>query len=556
MAGSRNIWRHPLVGLGLVFGVALLLRWLVADIPLERDEGEYAYIAQRWLAGEVPYRDSFNQHPPAVFAVYALILRTLGSSPAAIHWGAQLWTLGTLALVMYLGRAWFSGPVGVAAGLLLVLLTVDYALVGNSANTEIFALLPLSASMASALRACQSHGRRWSAIAGASGAAAVAFKHVAAPMAIVPLLLIAWKARRLPAHLLAYFVGAVAVVLAIVAYFSLVGAFDDLWDALVRFNLLYASYASAASYQMVLWPQIRVTLPSLWPVYLLAALAPLLWWRGSGTATSSRGRGMLWCTIWLISALLAIAAGGYFRRHYFMFAAPPLALLAAAGIDAGLRRIGRLGRPDWLRVALAAGIVVAAVSSSTWYYTPGDAGRKAFRIYGNNPFAESLWVGSYLKKNSRPSDRIFIFGSEPQVLFYAERRSASRYMYVYPLMFAVEGVRERQRQALEEVRSSRPRFIVGVFLPSSLLEQADTPRILRSGIRELVESSYQLVAATPFRPDGRVGFAQGESVRRTWAQMPLWDTTPPWASFVIWQRRSEAGATELRSPRAAEPADE
>jgi hypothetical protein len=113
-------------------------------------------------------------------------------------------------------------------------------------------------------------------------------------------------------------------------------------------------------------------------------------------------------------------------------------------------------------------------------------------------------------------------------------------MYVYPLMFPVEGVRERQRQALEEVLAARPRFIVGVFLPSSLLEQPDTPRVLRNGLRELVEDSYQLVAATPFQPDGTAGFAQGEGVQKTWARMPLWETTPPWASFVIWQRRSEA----------------
>ena len=150
-----DAWKHPLLGLSLVFAVALLLRMLVADIPLERDEGEYAYIAQRWLLGEVPYRDSFDQKPPAAFGVYALILSTLGSSPAAIHWGAQLWMLGTLALVVHLGRAWLSAPAAVAAGLLMVLLTVDHALVGNAANTEFLALLPLTAGMAAALRASE-----------------------------------------------------------------------------------------------------------------------------------------------------------------------------------------------------------------------------------------------------------------------------------------------------------------------------------------------------------------------------------------------------------------
>jgi 4-amino-4-deoxy-L-arabinose transferase-like glycosyltransferase len=519
-----------------VFAVALLLRMLVVDIPLERDEGEYAYIAQRWLLGEVPYRDSFDQKPPAVFAVYALILGTLGSSPAAIHWGAQLWTLGTLALVMHLGRAWLSAPAAISAGLLMVLLTVDHALVGNAANTELFALLPLTACMASALRASEKQSWRWSAVAGATGAAAVAFKHVAAPMVILPLLLIASKGKRLPAHLLAFSLGAVAAILPILVYFVGTGAFDALWDALIRFNLSYAAHASVASYQWVLWPQIRATLPSLWLVYLLAVLALLVGWPHGQTVAAPRSRGRLWCTVWLLAGLLAIAAGGYLRRHYFLFAAPPLALLAAAGIDTGLSRLGRFGRLGWLRVAVAAGIVITAVLSSPWYYLSDSAEQKSARIYGNNPFAESLWVGDYLRENSEPWDRIFIFGSEPQLLFYAQRRSASRYMFLYPLMFAFEGVRERQQQALDEIRASQPKFIVGAFLSTSLLEQPDTPRILRHGLRELVESSYRLVAATPFRPDGSVGFAKGEAVRRMWARRPLWETTPPWASLVIWQR--------------------
>jgi hypothetical protein len=154
---------------------------------------------------------------------------------------------------------------------------------------------------------------------------------------------------------------------------------------------------------------------------------------------------------------------------------------------------------------------------------------------------ESLWVGRYLKENSEPEDRIFIFGSEPQVLFYAQRRSASRYIFVYPLMIALEGTRERQQQALEEIRASRPEFIVGAFLGTSLLEGPDTPSDLRDGLRELVERSYRLVAATPFTPNGRVVFREGEAVRSMWARRSLWETTPPWASFVIWQRESGNG---------------
>src|SRR5258707_222123 len=87
-----------------VAAVALLFRCPIASIPLERDEGEYGYIAQRWLAGEDPYRSAFDQKPPGVFAAYAVILTVFGTSPQAIHWGAQVYTLGTLGLIYLTGR--------------------------------------------------------------------------------------------------------------------------------------------------------------------------------------------------------------------------------------------------------------------------------------------------------------------------------------------------------------------------------------------------------------------------------------------------------------------
>src|SRR5437588_10988517 len=93
-----------LLGFLAVCGVACLLRWPIADVPLERDEGEYAYIAQRWRLGELPYRDSFDQKPPGAFAAYAVFFRLFGESVAAIHWGTQLYTLGTLALIALAGR--------------------------------------------------------------------------------------------------------------------------------------------------------------------------------------------------------------------------------------------------------------------------------------------------------------------------------------------------------------------------------------------------------------------------------------------------------------------
>ena len=84
--GARAVTRSDWACFAGICLFALLLRLPIAAIPLERDEGEYAYIAQRWMHGDVPYRDAFNQKLPGAFIIYAFIERVIGTTPSAIHW--------------------------------------------------------------------------------------------------------------------------------------------------------------------------------------------------------------------------------------------------------------------------------------------------------------------------------------------------------------------------------------------------------------------------------------------------------------------------------------
>ena len=132
------------------------LRVPYVSVPLERDEGEYAYIAWRWLEGDVPYRDAFDQKPPAVFAVYALAFATLGQSVEAIHVFLYLWTAGTAALLYLLVRR-LAGELPAALALLaFAVASADVRVLAHAANTEIFMLLPLTGSVLCLARALES----------------------------------------------------------------------------------------------------------------------------------------------------------------------------------------------------------------------------------------------------------------------------------------------------------------------------------------------------------------------------------------------------------------
>ena len=64
-------------------------------------------------------------------------------------------------------------------------------------------------------------------------------------------------------------------------------------------------------------------------------------------------------------------------------------------------------------------------------YTASEAVR---RIYPGDFFAEMPTFAQRIEEVTPQKESVFIFGSEPELLFYAHRRSATRYIFLFPLL--------------------------------------------------------------------------------------------------------------------------
>src|SRR6266480_1533125 len=98
--GTRTI----LLTASLILIVAAI-RAPLLPIPLERDEGEYAYIAWRLGHNELPYRNWVDQKPPAVFYVYRLALSLPFEPVRAIHLVVWLFVAASTCALFFLGLA-------------------------------------------------------------------------------------------------------------------------------------------------------------------------------------------------------------------------------------------------------------------------------------------------------------------------------------------------------------------------------------------------------------------------------------------------------------------
>src|SRR5207249_11821503 len=102
---AEMIVRHAAVlVVMLVIALAALVRLRLADVPLERDEGEYAYAGQLILKGVPPYRLMYNMKFPGTYYAYSLIMAILGQTPWGIHIGLLFVNAATVVIVFFLAR--------------------------------------------------------------------------------------------------------------------------------------------------------------------------------------------------------------------------------------------------------------------------------------------------------------------------------------------------------------------------------------------------------------------------------------------------------------------
>ena len=137
---ARKHWAWLALGLTLLLVACVRVR--LRDMPLERDEGEYAYMGQLMLQGVPPYKEACNMKLPGTYAAYALSMAVFGQTPAGIHLGLLLVNAGSIVLMFLLGRRLLDEVAGVVAAVCYALLSLSPSVVGTSAHATQFIVLP------------------------------------------------------------------------------------------------------------------------------------------------------------------------------------------------------------------------------------------------------------------------------------------------------------------------------------------------------------------------------------------------------------------------------
>lgn len=490
--------RRGEVAAALALGLLVVaIRAPLLDLPLERDEGEYAYIAWRMGHGEVPYRDSFDQKPPGAFVAYRLALALPGDPVVAIRVVASVAAaLGVVALYFVVAPL-LGVPAAIFACLLLGFLGADPMIQGPMANTEVFMLPALVAAAAFFLRGLQrSKGAAaFFVVAGVFLGVATAFKQVAAVNGLFFALLVPlvtgqedrWRRVLFVCGCLA--LGGALLWLPLFAWFGFHGALSQALDAIVFHNLDYVVSIPASRRLWLLVFNGGTLLASQGTAWLLAlvGLAGLLARKPRFPALFLGG--------WVLANAVGVSASGYYFPHYFQQLLPMVAACAGAVLcDSPLwRRVSTRWRAGLAGTFALVPLLIVLVGF--WVMSPANASR---RIYPGNDFGFMPVIAREIAAQSSPEETVFVFGAEPELLFYSQRASATRYIHLFPLFGRYGDAYARQREVVDEIASAKPAVIV--WNPNAMFFGPGIPQYLPQRLLALLEEQYRLHAVVERRP--------------------------------------------------------
>lgn len=471
-------WAWGLVALVAVAAAAVRVHLL--GLPLDRDEGEYAYFGQLLLQGIPPYAEAYNFKMPGIYAAYALMLAAFGQTPTGIHLGLLVVNAATIVLVFLVAIRLFTARAGAVAAVAFATLSLSPRLFFTAASAENFVLPPVLAGLLVLLRAIDRPRVTTFLAGGALFGTAFLLKQSGGAFALFAVLYVLFGVRdTLPRRLAAcaaLVAGALAPFAALCLVMLRAGTFGNFWFWTVTYGSTYATTTPLARGAINLADALRWILPTS---YLAVALAGL-----GGTALfwdqATRPR-RLFVALLLGCSLLATAPGLYFRNQYFILLLPTLAILAGVAVDAVARRLSSVRAPALrygIPIALAAIPLLHLVYLERAILFTGTPRQVLRALYGMNPFPESVEIARYIRERTSPDDRIAVVGSEPQIYFYARRRAATGYVYTYALMEPQPYAAAMQRQMIREIEALDPRFVVFVKVLSSWLVTPDSDKTI------------------------------------------------------------------------------
>ena len=496
-ARYQNVFR---LALWLLFGATLVaVTWArirLLGLPLERDEGEYAYTGQLLLQGIPPYKLAYSMKFPGTAASYALLMSIFGDTTTGIHLGLIVINLVTVGLIFFLGRYLLSELAGLAAAAAYGVISLMPYVLAQAAHATHFVVLPAIAGTSVLLRALDRQSRILILASGCLFGLALLMKQPGLFFVLFGVVYLFShdrsehvKLRQSALRSLIFLLGVTVPLLVTCLLLWNVGVFEQFWFWTIKYAGRYGSQVSIADGLRIFANNLPNAVGTAWPIWGIAASGLVMCIVNRTLRTRA-----VFLTTFAFFSILAVCPGFYFRPHYFILVLPAVSLLAGVAVTAALDTI-RFGAQNFRFVVLL--LFGFALAWPIWaeadFFFERPLAEANRMVNGTNPFPESIKIGEYIRAQSSVSDTIAVLGSEPQIYFYSRRHSATGYIYTYGLMEPQPYAHQMQQEMMREIETAHPKFLVMVVVNKSWLAGRDSDQSILRWADAYCDANYEEV---------------------------------------------------------------
>lgn len=431
-----------------LLAAGLLLPGLLIGPSL--DAAVFVHVATQVRDGHALYVDAWDHKPPGVFLIFAAAQSLL---PFLDSW-LTVWLISVvvtagsgMAVAVILDRIGAGSTSAWLAGGATVVVMGQYLTALGGGLTEPIASLPLAVALMVAIR--PRNALRNLLIGALLSVTMLTSVPVVAGAVVVAAVAILASPRKLAGAALIG-IGALVPLTAVAGWLAVAGALGPAIDAVVVYAAAYRQ-ANQGTGLLLSGPVASWTV-----LALLFVIAPAM----LGVTPALRVGGSRRLLVIASLAWIGLSVGlfvyqGRFFAHYAIPLAIPLGLLAGIGLDrlAGRarRRPGSMARRA-LYLPIGLGVVVsmtASVVGGEMEWSP--LARQHERVNR---------VAATIQDLTEPDDTIWVWGADPQLYLAANRDSATRYGYLYPLVTPGYATADMIHATVRDLEADSPTLII------------------------------------------------------------------------------------------------
>ena len=511
---------YYLLALGVVIICIAFIRFRLFNIPLERDEGEYAYFGKLILDGIAPYTQAYNMKLPGTHAMYALIMEVFGKNIFGIHFGLLVFNSATIVFLFLGFRKIFNSSIGFYTASVFGIMSVSPSVYGFAAHATQFVTFFVSVGIYFIAIFYDNKKLLFAFLSGLMFGLSFLMKQhavffiVFGGIAVIIIRLLE-KPVRLKSILLEgalYSLAAFLPYLITIFILTLTGAFDSFWFWTGEYAVKYVSDIS-------LKEGIQLFALSFDPIWKEFKFFLIFFFMGIILISFTKFTKLqkLLAVLFAFFAFLTVCPGLLFRPHYFVPFLPAIGLMGAVALDylsSRLKSVLKIRVLAFVPFAVFFIVAFSAVLKNRYYYLDAKPNEISRMIYGSNPFVESIEISDYIKKNSQPSDKIAVLGSEPQIFFYADRNSATGYIYTYPLMENHDYNIKMQEEMISEIERNKPEIMVFMDIVTSWLPRPGSSELIFKWFEKYSKENYELAGFADLIPGFQTTYSWDNDIKR------------------------------------------